>query len=444
MSTDTVAEAAAVLRRFIEANDRQDGDAMKACLNRSTLEGGGFSGPMPAEIKLRMGEPEPAGDRVIIPVGMHTADSGPDAPPVDEIRCVMVVEDGAWKFDLQTSTQAEMDELDAAFEGMAEGIGQAMSGAMEAIGNAIVGGLDGSSDEELPEPSDWLDAEEFPREEEWSVLPTLVGMNKLTFFVSDKGGKSHSAVRTEAAFDAGAFIEQLGEGTPATLLATLEKELGQGLGRAMDRAREQLPRAVARLRAVRIEPPRDYLARCLVLDGPDLVYQIELREPAGRYTPEELLRIVPGVLAGLPEDADRYPAGKSMLPTPESPLDERAYRDVVAPRLMRRLCRMVGQPIGLDVDWSMLVCDENAARAMCLWGLNRVVGAVGLVFPEGSEERPSEGWLRAVRMTTSYGTGSATFERGVLSVEITPGYGEKGCLYEHQIAAVLRGEAASS
>ena len=76
---------------------------------------------------------------------------------------------------------------------------------------------------------------------------------------------------------------------------------------------------------------------------------------------------------------------------------------------------------------------------MCLWGLNRVLGAIRLAYPEGGGDGPGQGWLRAVRFSSAYGPPEASFDDGVLDLRVTPAGGEKYCLYEHQIRDVLMG-----
>ena len=140
-------------------------------------------------------------------------------------------------------------------------------------------------------------------------------------------------------------------------------------------------------------------------------------------------------------------AGVSADGTPSWVLEDRLrtsldlYRDAVAPRLMRQICSAVGSPIALDVDWEGLGGDEQAIRGLWSWGLNRVLGAVAIAYPQAGE-RPPEGWLHTIRIGFSVFEHElrAKCEEGVLDMVIVPRYGEKGCLYEQALCQVLCGE----
>jgi hypothetical protein len=201
-----------------------------------------------------------------------------------------------------------------------------------------------------------------------------------------------------------------------------------------------VPVEAARLRSVRIEATPDWMDRSLSLDGPDLVYRIDPRETEGWYGADELAQIIPGVLAGLPENVAAYPADRGSLPSAEPLPTLEVLRDVRAPREMRRLSRKLGGVVALDVDWNC-IWEENAqlVRNWCLWSLPRVLGAVGLAYPEGGEGVP-EGLIRVVRFVLGYADLNATLKDGVLELSISPMQGEKGCLYEHQVCRVILGE----
>ena len=436
MNQDRIVGATAVLRAFVEANARQDEEAMKACLSEGTLAAGGFSGPMPAAIETRLGEPEGEDDqgRVIIPLYLHQAGAPEGSAPMDEMKCVMVEEKGAWKFDLETTMAAEMQQVDEMMQQVGQALGEAIGGVMGAVGDAFEGAFGGDGDEAEVTGSMWEDAEEQPREEEYHGLPELTLLHKATFGASETAGGE----KIVASCDAEGLMEQSGGDNAEAFVRSLDSKIWDGVASGVNAARKALPAAGMRLRSVRVEPALQWGERCLVLDGADLVYRIDLRDPDGQYSKEEMATIIPGVLAGLTEQAAATPAGRSVLPTASHGPGPLYYEEVIAPRCMRAIARHVGGPVALDAEWDMLCSNHSEARAMCLWGLNRVLGAIGLAFPEGGDA-PPEGWLRLIRFSPTYGLPEAAFENGVLDLRITPSGGEKYCLYEHQIRDVLAG-----
>lgn len=144
MPDDALQDALATLQRFLDANDRRDVDAMRACLTQSSLSG--FSGEGPADVRYDIGTPVLQGERVIIPMRVSPRDGGPDAPVLAEMPCVMVQEDGAWKFDLAATMAPQEAMMEQALREMGQQIGQ----AMEQMGKAIGSALDGSADGQTP------------------------------------------------------------------------------------------------------------------------------------------------------------------------------------------------------------------------------------------------------------------------------------------------------
>lgn len=435
MDQDRVAGALAALSAFVDANNRHDEAGMRACLNESSLAAGGFSGPLPASIEVRLGEPEgeDGQGRVIIPIGLHDVGADAGRPPLDRMMCVMVEERGVWKLDLETTMRAEIEELDQVMDAMARQVGAAMGGVVGAVGDAISDVMGASGEEPTPEPSMWEDAEAAPREEEYHDVPELTLMHKSTFGLSETAGGE----KIIAACDAAGLLAQTGDRDAAALVRVMDSKMWQGVCDGANRAREIVRAASKRLRSMRVEPVADWSGRCLVLDGADLVYRIDLRNDDGQYTTKQLATIIPGVLAGIGMAGVMSPPGRSILPTAERGPSPEYYRNVIAPRVMREIAWHAGAPVWLDAEWDMLCGGETEAAAWCLWGLNRVLGAMGLAYPEGPFDRPPRGWLRGIRYTVCYGLPTATFENGVLELQIMPTNGEKGSLYEHQICDVL-------
>ncbi len=447
MSTDRAAGATRVLQSFIDANGRQDAAAMIACLTRSTLEAGGFSGPTPPNVQFKIGDAAEVDGNITIP--MHVMPVGdPDAPVLDTLQCVMVEEDGQWKFDLLATIGPQMAAVEAAMDEAMGALGDAMGQAMGAVGDAMSaafgesGGANTSAfgDHEVV-ASTYDTAPEMPGDDEWIDLPELKTLPLLTAAVTEACAGvigREVQVRCELTGLLGLFAAQ---DDGAVLINWLDTDFCPGLAAAVEVATRGVPIESARLRSIRIEASGDWMERSLVLDGPDLVYRVDLRQPDGWYSSDELAGLIPGVLAGLPEQWSEYPEAMGTLPPNGYAASLDVYRDAVAPRLMRRICGLVGSPIALDVDWDGLGGDEQAIRGLWSWGLNRILGGVAIAYPEGGE-RPPEGWLRTIRIGFSVFEHDlrAKCEDGVLDMVILPRYGEKGSLYEQAMCQVLCGD----
>lgn len=446
MSTDRIAQATRVLEAFVEANGRQDADAMVACLTRSTIEAGGFSGPTPPNVQFRMGEGQVTDAGVVIP--MHVMPVGdPDAPVLDTLQCVMVEEDGAWKFDLLATISPKMAQVEAAMDAAMGALGEAMGGAMEAMGDTMSAAFgDGGSanasafgGHELV-PSTYDSASLLPRSDEWIDLPPLRPLPALTAGVSEACA-GVIAREIPVRCDLASLLGLFGSDDESTLLNWLDTDFCPGLAAAVELATRVVPTQTTRLRAIRIEASGEWMERCLVLDGPDLVYRVDLRNPDGWYTGDELAQHIPGVLAALPEDWDQYPDIAGILPPNSHQPSLDLYRDVVAPRLMRRISSLVGAPLALDLDWEVAASDDQTTRGLWSWGLNRILGAVALAYPQAGD-RPPEGWLHTIRIGFSpfESDRRASSTDGLLDMVIAPRYGEKACLTEQQLCNVLCGE----
>lgn len=428
--SDRIEEARAVLQRFLESNQRGDEEAMRSCLTRETLESGQFSGPMPGDMRFQMGPAEDTGESVIIPMRMGPAEADDDG--LMEMRSVMVQEDGEWKFDLKATAEAQMAAMEEAMGAMAQQLGDAMGEAFESIGDALSEAF-GGGEEEPNAISMWEDAPMVPSEEELRWLPEMTVLSKFTEEVSNAVGEH---VSVEA--DMPGLLERFQIDDEGRLLTWLEESFFEGMAEAIGEAAGQLP-VRGLLRNVRLEPVIEPMQRTLVLDGLDLVYRVDLREPGGWYDVKELRSILPGVLAGLDESAREWSQGRSTLPTAEHAPSLQAYQYGGAMRAMRQLCQRLGQPVALDVEWDGVYHNDHA-RSLPIWGVNRVVGAVTLAV-QAMGEQPELGWLTAIRMQMGFEPGNrqAVQENGVLSLRLVPTHGEQGCFYEHELFDVLMG-----
>ena len=145
------AEAIQVLKNFLAAAERKDEPAMKACLSRRTLESGTFNNAGPEGVNFILGEATLEGDKVVIPLRGVPIGGPADAAAVMELPCLMVKEEGQWKFDLSASVERMMG---GSLETVVETLTTAMAGAMEGIGKAMTEGLSQAFGEGSPPAGD--------------------------------------------------------------------------------------------------------------------------------------------------------------------------------------------------------------------------------------------------------------------------------------------------
>lgn len=131
-------EAIQVLSAFLDAAQRRDEEGMKRCLNRRTIESGQFRNSGPENVRFVFGDAFMEGEQAVVPVKAYLIDGPADAPPAMEMACLIVKEDGAWKFDLAGTVDRMLGgDLGKAVEQMTtamEGVGKAIS---EAMGSAF-------------------------------------------------------------------------------------------------------------------------------------------------------------------------------------------------------------------------------------------------------------------------------------------------------------------
>jgi hypothetical protein len=452
MPSDQVRGAVAALQAFVDANARQDADGMRACLSQGSQEAGGFNGPTPAGIEFRMGEPEPEGERVVIPLEVVAGEGMTDGPPpgtvLDTLRCIMVQEEGQWRFDLMSTMQPMADAAEAAMKEAMGQLGDAMGAAFGAVGEAMSqafgdGDGGGATSEFSSEPlefSTWEQAPDVPGAEELVALPEFTPLPGLTAFLAECLGREVPVVA-----DVKGIMSMFNADDPGPLMPWLENEFPRGLVAAIELASRAVPRELERLRSVRIEPAFDWMDRSISVDGADLVYRADFRDTQGWYTEDELAYLVAGSIAAIPPAAGEYPTGMGDQPREDPMPSLETLCNARLPREMRRLSLALGPgggegaPVAVDMNWSDFWSTNQFFRNWCVWGIARVIGAVRLAYPEGGEAAP-EGLVRVLRYRLGYGEKSATLEDGVLTIEISPDRGEQGCLYEHELCRVLLGQ----
>lgn len=148
------------------------------------------------------------------------------------------------------------------------------------------------------------------------------------------------------------------------------------------------------------------------------------------------MQIIPGVVLGLAHSAAELPEGFTSLPGKGTGPTVTRYREAWAPRYMREISAAVDGPVALDADWESFFQEEEHGRGLAVWGLCRVPGAIALF--ERANPQPA-GWLRVIRLRNGGSLERASFEDGVLTMELVPHRGEGGCFYEYRLAEVFEG-----
>lgn|GEM_PF-4816547 len=440
--TDHARDAMAVLRRFVDANASQDVVAMMKCLSKGTLESGGFSGPMPGEFRFEFGEAEEQGAGVVIPMTVLAPGETPETPPtpVMALRCIMVEEEGEWKFDLASTMQPQMEAMESAMMDAMQQVGSAMGEAMGAMGGAIEGAMgealgggtgDGPTSLFTEEPlvfSGWEEAPGAYEPEELRELPEMTPLEITTRDVSDALGREVPVVA-----DVKSLMDLFGETDPTKLMPWLDGEFTAGLGQAI-----ALSPFADRLRRVRIEASLEWQFREMLLDGTELVYRADLRADEGWYRfRDELLTVIPPVLAALMVPEPEVPEGFTTLPTQAWGVTVTQFRERLAPRLMQRIATLTGGPVALDADWGNMVGEDTDGKRLQAWGLFPALAALATLVSSG--EGPEPGSLRVIRLQDSFCDRRASFADGVLHLEMLLRQGEQGCFRPHELVGVLKG-----
>lgn len=430
MSTDRIDGAVACMRAFIDANDRQDPDAMKACLTRQSREEEGFSGPAPGEVTFRMGEPEDQGDHVIVPI--HVFAPGDENEPVDQLRCIVVEEEGAWKFDLIRTLAPQMEAVEQALGEAMGQIGEAMGQAFSAIGDAFTDAFG----PDTTAPSTWEHVDLAPDQEELRTLDGLEILPKATQALSDALGR-----HVPCTCDLQGFMNAFGSLTSDAMLAMVDDEAVAALAQAMADLAPHYP-LFSRIRAIRIEPAQYPSDRAFLADGPDLVYRFNPRSDQGVFSPGEIATALPGAVAALAESQDGWPEGMSILPPRYSDVDRDRFRRTTAARMMRRIAACVRGPVALDAPWHDFERSHAIVPTLAEWSLNRVVGGLELARADGLLDNKDDGWLSTVRIefVDDPAQRDVTLSDGVLRLAVCPDAGEPGSVSEYDIYGVLDGQ----
>jgi hypothetical protein len=307
--------------------------------------------------------------------------------------CLVIQEDGKWKFDLAHSMERMMSgSLAPLVEGLGkamEGIGQAMAEGMEKAFEGIGQALGGETAPLIEQPQSWDDVSMTPAEEEFLPPLEMETLPKTQAAFSEAVG---SPVVVQAALKE--ILQRSGSDEHDTIFNWFEDQLFAGWAPFLAQAAQHIP-LKDRLRALRIEPATRVETRLLALDGNDVVYRMNLPSDQGFYQDDEVWNLLPGVLAGLPEAIDPASAGRRLLPVDDEIASVGFYRQLAAPRFMKRISDIMGHYVGLEIKWDDFEAWPQAGKLLATWGLGRILGGVALShLPAALAEGPVRDFQR--------------------------------------------------
>ncbi len=428
-------EAIAVLQTFLDAGLKNDLPTMRTCLNRASLESGQFDGSSPQGVRYVLGDASMEGENVLVAVSAFPVDAPPGAPPAMQLSCLLVQEEGQWKFDLATTTQRMFSGgLEAALSQTAEALGTAMQGITETLGATMAQAF-GESDSGA-KPVDWLAAPLEILPEELLPLAEFTDIPKVAAALS---GAARSPVLAMGAIKD--LLYSLNSDERDVLVNWFDNQLFEGFGSIFSLLNTRMP-FTNRLRAFRIEPAKYTDQRLLILDGSDLVYRMYLNTTDGYYSDEYFADLLPGVLAGLPPVIDATVVGHRLIHTDEEEANLDLYKDRVVPRYMRRICELLGKNITLKAQWEDIYNPREDTRQLYRWGLNRIYGAIALACRDAQRHEQLVKELTTIDLIFGSDVSQrfAHFKDGTLTVSIYYYSGEAGCFYERDLDRVLAGE----
>lgn len=132
-------EAIDALQGFLEASGCEDLEEMKQFVSKRTIESGSMNAEGGKGMKYELSEATWEGDHVMIPMRAIPTDEAPEGVPEMEMQCLMIQEEGTWKFDLvETMNRLMGGDVGEMMDQMAD----LMKDTMEGLGDAIAGGLE--------------------------------------------------------------------------------------------------------------------------------------------------------------------------------------------------------------------------------------------------------------------------------------------------------------
>ena len=425
-------EAVAAVKGFLRAAlELGDGEAAKGFLSKESLATTTFE--LPAELKgakYEVGLPEETAEGLFVPVTLTDGATGmsqtlPFAP---------VLEEGAWKLDMGRMMERLMG---GAMQQMVEQVGSAMGAAMEGVGAAIGGAMEmafgGSGGGTEGAPAGETGAEDLEK-----LKKRVEEIN------SELSDRNNVEVRVE--MDAGSLLR--GEGKEAVNAGPVRKIMEDVLRNfvyAVTEANRAIP-LEGRVKVIRLEGVRESRERVVLSEGARIIYRLSVKEAGGEggfYDGQELSTILTGVAAGMAETA---PPGEvqgkaSYRPSGEGAKIVRDYKEFVLPGVTKRIAEMVGHDVDLQVEWESFEGTEEYARALWLWGFNRVCGAIGLLVTAEEVRAAIAEAVESVRILSIPQKEMKAIEMNgkEMLVYISPDDGEAGAFYEGEIAEKLSG-----
>ena len=432
--SDVPSQAIEVLGAFLDASHRNDMAGMTGCLTRQSRESGQPLSP-PEGLRFAIGESHMEGVQAVITIKGFPLDGPADAPPAMELPCLLVQEEGLWKIDISATMERMMGQLTDAMQQVAQGMGKAMEQVGQAISTALSGGAGSGSDD-----ASWDQASLTPEADELSPLPEMTRLPKTTLAVTYAIGTD-----VPVEFDLSQAFSHLAPDQ----VNDMRQQMINWFDDTLFAQWRTIFDAVAasgvplrnRLRAVRIEEATRCEDRIIVLDGSDLVYRMFPPHTDGYFTDEYITAVLPGVLAGLPEEIDSAVAGNRLLPLDDQRPTAEFYRQRWVPRWMRRIRALLGKPISLELDWKCAADSTNAGPQLPRWGLNRVYGALALACLDSSRKEELQRDLKTIEIALGQSVVKrfAKYEDGKLTVGLSYYGGDTPGCYEHEIAAALAG-----
>jgi hypothetical protein len=433
-------DAIQVINDFLDASQRKDMKAMEACLTRQSLESGQFNGSGPEGVRMAVGETHMEGELAVVTVGTFPLDAPPDNPPVMQMPCILIQENGQWKFDLAATMERMMSGvLNSAVAQVADGMSQAMDKLGHALGDALGGSATAAAGETDPS---WQQASLTPEADEIFPLPEMRRLPQTTLRVTPALGfdvpvdmNLGQLVAHLAGDELDNMVNQMADWFDGSFFGEWEK-IFQAVAASGVPVRN-------RLRTVRIEGIDRFENRIILLDGSDLVYRLNPTNAEGYFSDDLITTLLPGVLAGLPAKIDSTIAGKRTLPLDSDRPTSEFYRQRWVPRWMRRISDLLDKPVALDVDWQSAADATNVGPQLPQWGLNRVYGALALACLDTARKDTLKRELSAIEIAvgSSVYKKFAKYESGKLSVGLCYYGGDTPGCYEHEIAAALAGQA---
>jgi hypothetical protein len=358
-----------------------------------------------------------------------------------EMDCLMVKEDGQWKFDLsETMNRMFGGNLEEAVEQIGDAVGKAMGEAMKGVGDAIGEGLRAAFGEGSGEPAqpneNWDEAVMSYSSDELLPVPMFwKNLPKTQAALTEAVGS-----RVLVMADLKNLLVQTGADDADELLKWFEYQLFAGWGAMLAQVPPNIP-LTGRLRALRIETATRVENHLLAIDGSDLVYRMMLPYNEGFFQDDQVAALLPGVLAGLPNEIDSSVAGFRLLPLDEEKVDLGLYRQRTAPRYMKRISDLLGHHVALDANWDELGECEDAGRTLAMWGLNRIYGGIAFACQDAALRDQLVNGLSGIRILLTYEVAKcyARYADGVLEFGLKPYGGADAGRYEHEFAQALSG-----